>query len=188
MPLTKAKFRENCLKKMKTLPSHNALYRNYLVNKKLLNELKKRKNSSILFYYPFDFEVDIRNILTIMRRNNTVYVPFMVGESFKMVPFRLPLNKKKFGIFEAGNTLRNINKIDIAIVPTIGMDGKLQRIGFGKGMYDRFFDKLKKKPYTIFIQPEICYTKELVCDSYDVACDLLITPKVNILSKARVKK
>ncbi|MDA3908319.1 MAG: 5-formyltetrahydrofolate cyclo-ligase, partial [Sulfurimonas sp.] len=67
--------------------------------------------------------------------------------------------------------------IDIAIVPTIGVDGKLQRIGFGKGMYDRFFAKLKKKPYTIFIQPEICFTKEFICDDYDIACDLLLTPR-----------
>jgi 5-formyltetrahydrofolate cyclo-ligase len=100
----------------------------------------------------------------------------MQGESFKMVPFRLPLKKKKFGILEAGNTLRNINKIDIAIVPVVGVDGNLQRIGFGKGMYDRFFAKLKKKPYTIFIQPKLCYTNKMICDSYDVACDVLITP------------
>ena len=100
----------------------------------------------------------------------------MQGESFKMVPFRLPLKKKKFGIFEAGNTVRHINKIDIAIVPAVGVDGNLQRVGFGKGMYDRFFEKLQKKPYTIFTQLEFCYTKELICDSYDVKCDLLLTP------------
>ena len=112
----------------------------------------------------------------------------MVGESFKMVPFRLPLKKKNFGIYEAGNTIRNINKIDIAIVPTIGVDGRLQRIGFGKGMYDRFFEKLKKRPYMIFIQPEFCYTKKIICDDYDVACDLLLTPKVKKVSVARVNK
>jgi 5-formyltetrahydrofolate cyclo-ligase len=100
-----------------------------------------------------------------------------------MVPFRLPLNKKKFGILEAGNTLRNINKVDIAIVPAVGVDKNLQRVGFGKGMYDRFFAKFKKKPYTIFIQPEICYTKESLCDSYDVACDLLLTPMVKLVNK-----
>jgi len=183
MPLTKARFRENCLKKIKKLPKHNQLYRNSLLNKKLLKELKKRKNSSILFYIPLGFEADVRKVLTKMRRNNNVYVPFMVGESFKMVPFRLPLKKKKFGIFEAGNTLRNINKIDIAIVPAVGVDKNLQRVGFGKGMYDRFFAKLKKRPYTIFIQPEICYTKEIVCDSYDVTCDVLLTAKVKLVNK-----
>jgi len=112
----------------------------------------------------------------------------MEGESFKMVPFRLPLIEKKFGIFEAGNTLRNINKIDIAIVPAVGVDGNFQRIGFGKGMYDRFFAKLKKRPYIIFVQPELCYTKKLLCDDYDVVCDLLLTPKYTMVARVRVQK
>ncbi|MBU0721095.1 5-formyltetrahydrofolate cyclo-ligase, partial [bacterium] len=107
---------------------------------------------------------------------------------FKMVPFRLPLKEKRFGIFEAGNTIRNIKKIDIAIVPAVGVDGNLQRIGFGKGMYDRFFENLKKKPYTIFIQLEFCYTKKYICDSYDVSCDLLLTPKTKIVPTGRVKR
>ncbi len=177
MTLSKAKFREDCLSKLRKSSIHNRLHRDAILNKKLLKELKKRKNGSILFYYPFGFEVDIRKTLTKMRRINKVYVPFMVGESFKMVPFRLPLSRKKFGIYEARNTLRDINKIDIAIVPVVGVDNNLQRVGFGKGMYDRFFTKLKKKPYTIFIQPELCYTKENVCDSYDISCDVLLTPK-----------
>jgi len=183
MPLTKAQFRENCLKKLKRLPKHNTFYRDALLNKKLLLEIKKRKHKNILFYYPFGFEVDIRKTLTKMRQISNVYVPFMQQQSFKMVPFRLPLKKKRFGIFEAGNTLRKINKIDIAIVPAVGVDLNLQRVGFGKGMYDRFFARLKKKPFTIFIQPEICYTNESVCDSYDVTCDLLLTPKVGLVKK-----
>jgi 5-formyltetrahydrofolate cyclo-ligase len=110
----------------------------------------------------------------------------MQGESFKMVPFRLPLKKNRFGIYEAGKSLKNIYKIDIAIVPIVGIDGNLQRVGFGKGMYDRFFAKLKKRPYTIFIQSEYCYTKELICDDYDITCDLIITPHVRVQNKNMV--
>ncbi len=47
-----------------------------------------------------------------MRHTCNIYLPFMEGESFKMVPFRLPLSKKKFDIFEAGNTYRIIKKIN----------------------------------------------------------------------------
>lgn len=188
MPLTKARFRENCLKKIKKLHKHNEIYRNSLINKRLLEELNKRKKSSILFYMPLEFEADIRKTLTKIRRKDSVYIPFMVGESFKMVPFRLPLKEKRFGILEAGNTLRNIKKVDIVIVPTVGVDVNLQRVGFGKGMYDRFFAKLKKRPYTIFIQPEICYTKNKVCDSYDIKCDILLTPREKLVNKGNPLK
>jgi len=130
-------------------------------------------------------EADIRKVLHIMRKKHNIYTPFMVGQSFKMVPFRLPLEKKKFHILEAKNSQLDIKKIDIAIVPIVGVDGNLQRVGFGKGMYDRFFDKLQKKPYIIFTQLELCYTKYKICDSYDVTCDILLTPK-KVLQKKKI--
>lgn len=185
MYLTKSIFRQICLKKIKNRAKHNVIYQDSILNRRLMRELKSYKNKRILFYYPLEFEANILKSLYQMRKISKVYVPFMQGESFKMVPFRLPLQKKKFNIFEAGNTLRNIDKIDIAIVPVIGVDGNFQRVGFGKGMYDRFFAKLKSKPYTIFIQPEFCYTKELICDSYDITCDLLLTPKKRLVNRKR---
>ena len=178
MTLTKEKFRESCLKKLRNLPSHNRLYKDSLVNQRLLRELNKIHNKSILFYYPLYSEVNLLKVMKKIRKTNDIYIPFMEQQSFKMVRFRLPLRKKKFGIFEAGNSIKKTNKIDIVIVPTVGVDGNLQRIGFGKGMYDRFFAKLKKKPYTIFLQADTCYTREKVCDSYDVSCDVLLTPRV----------
>lgn len=187
MALTKTIFRQNCLQKIKNVSQHNSIYRNSVLNKRLLKNLKGVRNAKILFYYPLPMEADILKVLRKMRQNCDIYIPFMEGESFKMVPFRLPLKKKKFGIFEAGNTHRNINKIDIAIVPVVGVDGNLQRIGFGKGMYDRFFEKLQKRPYTIFIQQEFCYTKEFVCDSYDVAGDILLTP-TKVMTRVKKRK
>jgi 5-formyltetrahydrofolate cyclo-ligase len=188
MPLTKTKFRQICLKKLANVNNERKYYTTYLLNRRLLREIKSNKRQNILFYYPLPNEADIRKVLQKMRKKHNVFVPFMVGKSFKMVPFRLPLEKKKFGIFEAGNTLRNIKKIDIAIVPTVGVDGDFQRVGFGKGMYDRFFEKLQKRPYTIFIQPTLCYTKEKICDAYDVTGDILITPTKTIKNRAIIRK
>jgi len=188
MPLTKSKFRKNCLDKVKNLPAHNRLYRNKKLNQVLIKEINRLKVKSILFYYPLPFEANIIDSILKTRKNFKLYIPFMEGESFKMVPFRLPLKKKVFDIYEAGNSLRKINKVDIAIVPAVGVDGNLQRVGFGKGMYDRFFEKLKDKPYIIFVQSELCYTKKLICDDHDIACDLLLTPKVKIRTSSKIKK
>ena len=190
MSLTKSKFRENCLKKIQNVSKKrdNKIYRDYLLNKKLSDLLASHQFKSILFYYPLQNEADIRKTLQKMRKKKRVFLPFMQGKSFKMVPFRLPLKKKKFGIFEAGNTLRDIRKIDIAIVPVVGVDGSMQRVGFGKGMYDRFFEKLQKRPYTVFIQPEFCYTKEKICDAYDITGDVIITPTKKIINRAMNKR
>jgi len=175
MILTKNTFRKKCLQKMNNRLQNSFVYESKVINKKILKILNNVKGKNILFYYPMKTEVDIRKSLLHLRKNNNIFLPFMENESFKIVTFRLPLQKKKFGIYEAGNSLRKIKKIDIAIVPVVGVDGNLQRIGFGKGMYDRYFEKLNTKPYTIFIQPRTCFTKKLVCDHYDVKGDLLIT-------------
>ncbi len=188
MPLTKQIFRQKCLANMKNAQTHSRFYRSSLLNKKLLKELQSVKKKNILFYYPLPFEANIIKTLNAMRKKSNIFIPFMQLQSFKMVPFRLPLRRNSFGIFEAGNTLRNIKKIDIAIVPAVGVDGNLQRVGFGKGMYDRFFAKLRKRPYIIFVQPEICYTKKFICDAHDIACDVLLTPKARMMPLARVKK
>jgi 5-formyltetrahydrofolate cyclo-ligase len=58
----------------------------------------------------------------------------------------------------------------------VGIDVTQRRVGFGKGMYDRFFHSTQKKVFMIFVQRESCSTKEFVCDTYDIKCDLYITP------------
>ncbi len=176
MPLTKTTFRQNCLKKIKKKSKFNRIYKDAKINSLLQKELKRVKNKKILCYIPMLMEANIMKTIKKQRHKSDIFVPFMEGESFKMVPFRLPLKKKKFNIYEAGNSLKKIKNIDIAIVPIVGVDGNLKRVGFGKGMYDRFFAKLKKKPYIIFIQSEFCYTKKIICDDHDITCDVIITP------------
>ncbi len=188
MHLTKNSFRQKCLKKQKSASTHNKVYKDSLLNQKLSAFLRKNRFKNILFYYPLESEVDIRKTLVQMRKKSKIYTPFMQGKSFKMVPFRLPLQRKQFGILEAGNTHKKIKNIDLAIVPVVGVDGDLKRVGFGKGMYDRFFETLRKKPFIIFIQKELCHTKKYICDSYDIQGDLLYTPTKTLLLGSKKRK
>ena len=109
----------------------------------------------------------------------------MEGKSFKMVSYRLPLKKKKFGIYEAGNTIRNIKKIDIAVVPVVGVDGRLQRVGFGKGMYDRFFEKLEKKMYSINVKDKSLIFNTDLAETLELY-NLMAQSKVTLYSALKV--
>jgi 5-formyltetrahydrofolate cyclo-ligase len=109
------------------------------------------------------------------REKKIVYVPFMEDDSFKIVKYRLPLHKKKFNIKEPTNSFLKPNKIDLAVVPIVGIDALNKRIGFGKGMYDRFFYRLKYRPKIVFIQLELCKSKEILSDNYDIEADYIIT-------------
>ena len=132
---------------------------------------------SILFYLPMPHEVDVSKLLKKERKRRSIYVPFMVGDSFKMVAYRQPLREGRFKIREPRDSRRNIKHVDMIIVPILGMDKTYRRIGFGKGMYDRFYERLKTKPLVIFLQTTLCYTSSVITDDYDIKADYVITPK-----------
>ncbi|ADR34251.1 5-formyltetrahydrofolate cyclo-ligase [Sulfuricurvum kujiense DSM 16994] len=187
--MSKSDFRNDCLKRLKALSPYTKKYRDAKIRSLLEDVLNGLRIQRILFYWPMGFEADLRKTVYSLRPKKDVYLPFMDGVSFKMVPFRYPLEHKAFGIYEPRDSYRKYNLIDVAIVPVVGVDGSLRRIGFGKGMYDRFFPTLKTKPFTIFIQSCACRTMQNVCDDYDVQGDLLITPHgVQSMRKTNVKR
>ena len=124
-------------------------------------------------------EVNILPIINKLRKdkNVEVYVPYMIRDSFVPVKYRLPLNKGKFNIKEPIFSSYKDNKIDLdlIVVPIVGIDKLYRRVGFGVGMYDRFYDTLKTKPITIFTQLSLCKTKNIVTYKYDITADYIIT-------------
>ncbi|XPV69770.1 MAG: 5-formyltetrahydrofolate cyclo-ligase [Halarcobacter sp.] len=172
----KSDFRKSCLKRLE----FSSRFLKYNKDKKTVKKLKrfidKHKAKNILLYIPLGVEVDVQPLIKLLRREQkNVYVPYMQKDSFKLVKYRLPLEKKKFGIKEPKNSFCRNNKIELAIVPIVGVDGVCKRIGFGRGMYDRFFDRLNYRPTIVFTQLTLCKAKETLTDKYDIQADYIIT-------------
>ncbi len=172
----KKEFRKYCKNRLKNCK--NKIKRDFLVNQKLMKYIDEIKAKNILLYMPLKEEADIIKLLQTIRKRDrfTVFVPFMEGVSFKMVKFRLPLYIKKFNIKEPKNSFEISKRIDLAIVPTLGVDGTFRRIGFGKGMYDRFFESLPYRPKIAFVESVECFTASHVGESHDIQADIYITP------------
>ena len=184
--MNKAEFRTHCISQARREKVHNKLYKEHLLMNKLENFIIQYGAKKVLIYLPFGFELNITPLIKRLRKRVELYTPFMEGESFKMVTFRLPLEKKKYGIYEPRVSYKKIKNIDIAIVPIIGLDREAKRVGYGKGMYDRFFEKLDKKPIKIFIQPRLCKSEKSICDAYDIDADFLLSPQGSYC-KTRIK-
>ena len=170
-------FRKSCLKRLEFTSLFLKYYKNKIIFKKLKKFIKQSDSKNILLYIPLGIEVDVKPLINSLRKrkDTTVYVPFMQGESFKIVKYRLPLHKKRFGIKEPNNSFFKARKIDLAIVPVVGIDKLNKRIGFGKGMYDRFFDRLGYKPIMVFTQLILCKSEKILSDNYDIQADYIIT-------------
>ena len=182
---SKEKFREYCKRRLKRAVTKNRIKRDRITSRKIANLIKSLKAKNILFYIPLKSEVDVLKLLQSVRRETqkNIFVPFMEGVSFKMVKFRLPLYKRRFGIREPKNSLLKVRRIDLAIVPVLGVDGAFRRVGFGKGMYDRFFESLPYRPYIAFVELDECFTKEIISEVHDIQADIYITPYKTIKRK-----
>lgn len=172
----KGDFRKKSIQRLKFVAKHSKYSKNKIIIKKLKNFIYANSYKNILLYIPLETEVDVLPIINILRKakNKNVYVPYMQGDSFKIVKYRLPLKRKKFNIKEPFNSFLK-DKIDLAIVPIVGVDALDKRIGFGKGMYDRFFYRLGYKPEIIFTQLQLCKSYEILSNEYDIQADYIIT-------------
>ena len=175
--MDKSRFRKLFLQRLQKSSQISKLYKDKQVAQKVELIIKMLKPKSILFYQPLKIEPNLNPLLIKYKRKIKILTPFMEGVSFKMVKYRLPLKRKRFGILESPNSLFIQKKVDLIIVPVIGVDGNLKRVGFGKGMYDRFFETLSCKPIVVFVQIEECFTKEKICNDLDIQAHYYVTPK-----------
>jgi len=174
--LDKKSFRKSSLMRLKKAAKKRKYIKDFIVRKRLETIIKSYRPKSILFYTPLKIEVDLMPLVKKYRKKIDIYMPFIEEKSFKMVKYRLPLKKNSFNVFEPKNSHFKIKDVDMIIVPVVGVDGNYKRVGFGKGMYDRFYEKLKKKPLVVFVQRERCFTSEKITDGYDISADFYITP------------
>lgn len=172
----KSDFRKSCIKRLEFTSLFSKYYKNKIVVKKLEDFIDQSDSKNILLYIPLGIEVDVRPLIKNLRKaKKNIYVPFMQGDSFKIVKYRLPLFKKRFGIYEPNNSFFKARKIDLAVIPIVGIDAVGKRIGFGRGMYDRFFARLKYRPIMVFTQLILCKSEKILSESYDIHADYIIT-------------
>jgi len=180
--MDKSEFRMFCIEKLKKISQKNKTRADRNIAHSIQRLLLKLKPKSVLAYIDMPHEPNIRKLFPFIRAHSELFVPFMAGESFKMVKYRLPLRSAKFGIYEAANSHRKMNRVDVMIVPVVGVDKDFKRIGFGKGMYDRFHAKLTNKPIIIFVQTRACVTKKSITDIYDIKADYFVTSEKCVLA------
>jgi len=174
----KKQFRTESLAKLQKASGFGSYQKDKKIVQLLYRYIVQSNAENVMLYVSLKQEVNLSSlILRLRKEKKALYVPFMEGASFRLVKYRLPLKKKQFGIKEPnGSRQYRIKNIDLAIVPMVGTDETHRRVGFGKGMYDRFFEKQSKNiKQTVFVARELCYSKEIVTDHYDVKADVIIT-------------
>ncbi len=133
---------------------------------------------TIMLYYPLGNEMDTSHIFNCaLADGKKVAFPVTDVETNELTAIVVDSNthfsKGGYKVFEP-NSKNIIDKslINVVIVPGIAFDKKGNRIGFGKGCYDRFLKEINA------IKIGFCYefqmTNEILADRFDVCMDYLI--------------
>jgi len=85
--------------------------------------------------------------------------------------------KNKWNILEPKYSNKTNNKdLEVVFIPLIICDFKGNRIGYGKGFYDKFLAKCSKSILKIglnFFEPIL---EEIINEKHDITLDYLVTP------------
>ena len=145
-----------------------------IIVNKIINLDIYKESSVVALYYSLKDEVDTRDL--IKSQDKTLLLPKIINDKIEFIKIDNDTKYKKssFGVMEPVRTIYN-GPIDIIIVPGVAFDRKLNRLGFGKGYYDKYLSC--KDIYKI----GICFNEQLIdtlpTDGFDIKMDLIITEK-----------
>lgn len=146
----------------------------------ILSELPFWEESSILyFYYPLGKEVNLLSLAQqVLEQGKTVAFPKTDGThmDFYQVSALSAFQKGAFGIMEPVEKKPLLEKKPLVLVPGVGFDYNGRRIGYGKGFYDRYFQRFLECT-RIGIAYDCQIMEELPADDYDVPMEMVVTEK-----------
>ena len=154
------------------------------INSQFVDWLKDRSHlQHFHLFFPIDRFNEVNTFYikeTLERLGKTLYTSQVNRGVTEMETLRLPY-EAAFFLDEWGIPVPQESisvspaKIEVVFVPLLAYDRTGNRVGFGKGFYDSFLDKLRPDVIKIglsFYEPE----SEILPDEHDVPLDFCITP------------
>lgn len=162
------KEKRRALSKDQITDMSNAVYKNFLT---LSIDAK-----TCFIYKDFNGEVLTTPFIEYFKSlGSTISYPFIKeSDMFAVIPNNNEFKRNLFGV-EEPNEFTITNDIEVAIIPLIACDENKNRLGFGKGYYDKF---LRDKTC---LKIGICYDFQVLDNvpthELDVPLDIIITDK-----------
>jgi len=150
--MLKSEWRSRYKSKRKSLSPHELSERSYLIIDRLLGNIQI-EGKMVSLFLPIEKHKEM-NTYSLLERiiaiNGQVALPFSDFEEREMVHYlyeegKTNLKLNEFGIPEpqGGKSIAPVN-FDIVLVPLLMVDTNGNRVGYGKGFYDRFLSMCRE--------------------------------------------
>lgn len=158
-----------------------------LIFSKVWAYLEKQQNLQLFAYASYGGEVDTTKFLEkCFAKNISAALPKVSENGVDMEFYDIhgfsDLESGYHGILEPVQGLKKADtegKNCVMIVPGVGFDRRGNRIGYGKGFYDRYLGRFRDIQ-KIGVAFSFQIFDEIVCEQFDEKMDLIITEKENI--------
>lgn len=178
----KSELRKKYLKERKAMSLEDVAFLSEKIFKQYLLQFNISENQNIHIFLPISAKNEINTHLWIdyfWKKNINVFIPKMVDDEIISIAYKpdteLALNS--WGIWEPVSNIPENVDFDQVITPLLYADKQGNRVGYGKGFYDRFFSSVKDSALKIgvnYFAPD-----ELIqdVDQFDIKLDYLVLPE-----------
>lgn len=139
-----------------------------------------RQAHAVACYHALPGEVQTAAFLERWYRKKRLALPVVQGNDLLLLPYTGPDSVKKgaFGIIEPIVTPQSVSiekEIDLIIVPGVAFDRRLNRMGRGRGFYDRLLSTLSVPKIGIGYSFQL--RDQIPVEDFDKKMDLVITER-----------
>ena len=131
----------------------------------------------ILMYHSLSDELSTRAFLKKWHGRKHFYLPRVNGVNLEILPYdesRLELGS--FHIEEpTGNDTASMDDIELVVVPAVAYDRRGNRVGRGKGYYDRLLAETRATKVGVGYDFQLMDDGEIPAEPHDVRVDIVIT-------------
>ncbi len=135
------------------------------------------KSSTIMLYWSMDDEVYTHDFILRHGKNKRIILPSVNGNELELKEYRGShklIAGEGFGILEPeGSVFETPEDIELIVVPGVAFDKKNNRIGRGRGYYDKFLRL--SEAYKVGICFDFQLLDEIPVDEHDILMDIVIT-------------
>ncbi len=134
---------------------------------------------SFLFYYSFDNEIKTQKlIVSLYHRGKGIYLPKIIDGNIALGIFEgeEAMRKGAFGIMEPVVAAKGEASVDVIVAPGVAFDMNCNRIGFGKGFYDKLLAEITCKKKVGFAY-DFQVVEFIEMEEHDIPLDIIITEK-----------
>lgn len=156
--------------------------RSKIIAEKFFNTVYYINSNNILIYYPFRSEVDVTIIIKeALKNKKNIILPRIDNHNLRLFyvnDLKKQLEIGTYSIMEPAIGLcrpADISDIDLAVVPGLGFDKKLNRLGYGGGFYDKLLLQIPEGVKKIALCFDIQVVDSIPASENDIKVDCIIT-------------